>query len=458
MLTFQILIVDDEPLVRSSLTRLLQRKTWRISTAASGKEAKKLLSAETFDLAIVDYKLGDTDGLEMIEYIKEHAPLTTVVMLTAYGNVNLAVEAIKKGAYDFLQKEGDPKLTLHVVERALENVRLRKEVELLRAARVRDGLHTNIIAESQQMRALLKTVDEFAKTDATVLIEGETGTGKSLIAEYMHYSGPRHHGPFVTINCGAIPRELIESELFGYEQGAFTGAKSQGKLGLIKRADGGTLFLDEIGDLSMELQSKLLYVLEKSEFLSIGAVEPTTVDVRFIAATNVAIEERIINKEFRRDLYYRLNVANVKIPPLRERKEDVLPFAKHFVQIMNQKFNKSILGISPDGCDLLQAYPWPGNVRELRNVIERVSLLKTGDTITKSDLAFVDGHLRNHFDSDTCHIEVKFKTSANVLNDATKQVILCAWEVSGHNQTRAATLLGLPRTTLQTHLQKYGLI
>ncbi len=458
MITYNILIVDDEALVRNSLKRLLQQKNWLISIAENGKKAKAAIQGKLIDLAIVDYKLEDTNGIEIIEYIVQHSPDTKIVMLTAYGNVDLAVEAIKKGAYDFLQKDGEPQFTKHVVERALENVKLRKEVQQLRDERVFKVLRTSLIAESPEIKEVMKTVDDFARTDATVLLEGETGTGKSLIAEYIHCTGARYDGPFVTINCGAIPRELIESELFGYERGAFTGAKSEGKIGLIKRADGGTLFLDEISDLAIELQSKLLYVLEKEEFLSIGAVEPTKVNVRFIAATNASLEERIRNNEFRSDLYYRLNVANIAIPPLRKRKQDIIPFVKHFTHTLNQKFGKTISTISSQAEDIFREYFWPGNVRELRNVIERIMLIKSGDEINKDDLRFLNGNGNNLLENDVCQIEVKFETSENVLNKVTKQVVTFAWETSEHNQTRAASLLGIPRTTLQTYLQKYGLM
>lgn len=458
MLTYSILIIDDEQIVCNSLTRLLRRKDWRIFSAQSGDEAKRFMHQMSFDVVIVDYKLGDTNGMEITEFIKHHFPETVVVMLTAFGNVDLAVNAIKKGAFDFLQKEGDPQLTLHIVERAVENVKLRKEVQHLRDERVKNGLQTTIITESPKMKEVLKMVDEFAKTDATILLEGETGTGKSIVAEYIHYSSERHSGPFVTINCGAIPRELIESELFGYEHGAFTGAKSEGKIGLIKRADGGTLFLDEIGDLALELQSKLLYVLEKGEFLSIGAVETTKVDVRFIAATNVALEEQMRLQKFRSDLYYRLNVASIKIPALRDRKEDILPFTKTFVHTLNQKLGKFVHKISSEAEQFLLSYPWPGNVRELRNAIERVMLLKKNQEITDSDFTFLTGQNRNHFDKDVCRVEIKFQSSDNIINDVIKQVVMHAWECADHNQTRAASLLSIPRTTMQSYLQKYHLI
>ncbi|MDZ7291574.1 MAG: sigma-54 dependent transcriptional regulator [candidate division KSB1 bacterium] len=458
MWKYQILIVDDELLVRNSLRRLLSHHQWNVATVASGAEARRFLAEHPVDLAIVDYKLGDVNGLEVIEYIRESCPGSITIMLTAYGNIPLAVEAIRKGAYDFLQKESDPQLIRHVVEKALEKVRLRKEVELLQQERLLRATQTAIIKESPAMKQVLAAAKEYARTDTTVLLEGETGTGKSLIAEYIHFSGPRKDGPFVTINCGAIPKELIESELFGYEKGAFTGANHHGKMGLIERADGGTLFLDEIGDLALELQSKLLCVLEKGEFLSVGAVEPTKVNVRFIAATNANLEQRLASQQFRRDLYYRLNVANIKIPPLRDRKEDIVPLAKHFVHQLNQKLGKSVSHLSPAAENRLLSYPWPGNIRELHNAIERVMLLKKNEIIDAPDLYFLTGAEWNESNKNLCRVEIDFSTCPNALHEVTRQVVLRAWEVSEHNQTNAARLLGVPRTTLQSYLQKYNLL
>ncbi len=455
---YDILIVDDELIVRNSLKRLLSHHQWNILTVGSGAEARQFLDAYPTDLVIVDYKLGDVNGLEVVDYVREYYPGTLTIMLTAYGNIPLAVEAIRKGVYDFLQKESDPQLIRHVVEKALEKVRLRKEVEMLQQERLNRATQTTIIRESPAMKQVLAAATEYARTDTTILLEGETGTGKSLIAEFVHFISPRKDGPFVTINCSAIPKELIESELFGYEKGAFTGANHHGKMGLIERAHGGTLFLDEIGDLAFELQSKLLYVLEKGEFLSVGAVEPTKVNVRFIAATNANLEQRLVSQQFRRDLYYRLNVANIKIPPLRERREDLLPLAKHFVHQLNLKFGKSVSQFSPAAENRLLSYPWPGNVRELHNILERIIMLKKDDQIEDSDLRSLEGFEWNLADKEVCHIEINFSDRKNALHETTRQVVLRAWELSEHNQTHAAKLLGVPRTTLQSCLQKYNLI
>jgi two-component system response regulator HydG len=373
--------------------------------------------------------------------------------------VGLAVDALKKGAVDFLEKEGDPQLTRHVVERALEQARLRKEVELLHRQRLAGTKGPQIVADSAVMRRLLATVDEFARSEATVLFQGETGTGKSLLAEFVHYASPRADGPLVTINCGAIPKELIESELFGYADGAFTGARQQGKMGLIERADGGTLLLDEIGDLSLELQSKLLHVLETREFIRVGAVEPTRVDVRFVAATNADLTERIADGRFRRDLYYRLNVATATLPPLRDRKDDIPALARHFVQRLAERYGKAVHALTPQADEWLVSQPWPGNARELRNVIERALLLLRSNTLDETDLRCaaspddLDCRARGSAD---CTVRLQFG-QGDLLAESTRQVVLQAWERSGFNQSQAARLLGIPRTTFQTYVQKYGL-
>ncbi len=457
-MNFEILIVDDERLVRNSLQRLLRRDNWNVHTAEDVQAARDFLKSHAVDLLIIDYKLGKETGLDLLEHVRQRHADAVAIMLTAYGNISLAVEAIKKGAYDFLQKEGDPQITLHVVEKALEKVRLRKEVQLLKQERARQSLNCDIVAASPAMKRVIQMADEFANTDSTILIQGETGSGKSVIAEYIHCMSPRRDGPFVTINCGAIPKELIESELFGYEKGAFTGANHDGKIGLIKRADAGTLFLDEIGDLALELQSKLLYVLEKGEYLGVGAVEPTKVDVRFVAATNADLEKLLAVGQFRQDLYYRLNVASMQLPPLRERKDDIVPLTRQFVVDLNRKLGKSVTTITAAAERRLTELAWPGNIRELHNVIERVMLLKKNDIIDDHDLQQLNCLDASNNGQDSCRIDIDFKSSTNALQDATRQVVCKAWEACQKNQTHTARLLGIPRTTLQTYLQKFDLI
>lgn len=301
-------------------------------------EAIKEIELSAPDLMLLDHRLGDMTGMDVLKQVKAKHPDLVVIMITAFGNISLAVEAMKNGAYDFIEKETDPELVGFVVRKALDTIRLKKEVDELQKEHLANRNLDNVFAESQAMKRTLELAKEFAKSDTTVLLEGETGTGKSLVAELVHVHSHRFNNRFVTINCGAIPKELIESELFSYEPGAFTGAHIKEKIGLIERANHGTLFLDEIGELTLDLQSKLLQVLERNDFLRVGSVEPVKVDVRFIAATNAKLVERIKQKQFRPDLYYRLNVASIHIPPLKERKADILPMAKYFVQKFNLKF------------------------------------------------------------------------------------------------------------------------
>ena len=449
---FRLLIVDDERIVRNSLSRSLRRRGWEIRAAAGVSEARESLRSDDFDLILADYRLGDGTGLEVLSDARELCPEAAVVMLTAHGNIQLAVEAMRGGAFDFLEKGCDPELMRMVVERALEQVRLRREVEALGADG--RGRGENMVAESTAMKEVLRAAREYASTDVTILLRGETGTGKSLIAEYVHQHSERSEGPLVTLNCGAIPSELLESELFGYDEGAFTGASQRGKTGLVERANGGTLFLDEIGDLHPDLQSKLLLVLESGQVQRVGSVEPRPIDVRFVAATNVDLEARVAERSFRQDLYYRLNVAPLTIPPLRERTADILPLAHRLLLGIEKKLNKRSLEITGDAERCLREHPWPGNVRELRNVLERAALLSRSGVLGVGDLNLcVNGSADDPF-------EVRLRLgdeAGNLLHRATDHLVERAWEASGHNQSRAAKLLGVPRTTLQHHLRKLGL-
>ena len=456
-MTYSILVVDDDPLVRSSLQRLLRHDGWTTEVVADGTAACAAVERQSFDLAIIDYSLGDMTGLDVLDVVRERSPTTLPILLTAYGTVDLAVEALKKGAYDFLQKDGSPKVMRHVVEKAVEKARLRRELETLRQQRLDNANLPQIVYRSPAMRRTMQAVDEFAPTDATILLEGETGVGKSLVAEFVHHASARRDGPFVTINCGAIPKELIESELFGYAEGAFTGARQRGKIGLVKRADGGTLFLDEIGDLTLETQSKLLHVLERREILAVGAVEPTRVDVRFVAATNSDLSRRILEGSFRRDVYYRLAVATILLPPLRERLEDILPLVRHFVTRLNQQHGRSITAVAPEAEARLEAHSWPGNVRELHNVLERAVLRNHSDAIEASDLAELCGAAARDGRNGGFDLRVELGSGADVLHELTRLVLLRAWAQSDQNQSRAARLLGIPRTTFQTYMQRFEL-
>lgn len=456
---YRILIIDDEKIVVNSTKRVLEKADWEIYTATTYEGAKKLLEQMPIDLILLDYKLGATNGLTVLDEITEHYPDTVVIMITAYGNIEIAVQAMKSGAYDFIQKKEQPEFIRFTVQRALENLRLKKEVENLRLAWREQYQVPHIITESPSMKKLLTLAGEYAQSDTTVLITGETGTGKNLLAKYVHLNSHRFEKQFVPINCTAIPRELMESELFGYDTGAFTGASKKGKQGLLEQANYGTLFLDEIGDLNLDLQSKLLHILETKEYFRVGSVNPTKVDVRFIAATNSNLEERVKKKQFRMDLYYRLNVAELPIPPLRERKEDILPLTKYFIDEFNRKFNKSVSQISDELQQFLFSAPWYGNVRELRNFIERAMLLKKNNRLELSDFAAPVQAASGTHSVPSEHTQFSVHVNAdgnkNLLHQAHIQMIEQALQLASNNVTQAAALLGIPRTTLNHYLRRF---
>jgi len=454
---FNILILDDETIVANSLKRILLDDEWRVFTANDYEQAEQILKETPIDLLLLDYKLGQQNGITLLKRFKEINPGLIVIMITAYGNIELAVEAMKAGAYDFIQKKEKPDFIRLNVRRAVDNIRLKKEVENLKEAMAAETNMPQIITVSPAMRATVQTASEFAKTDSTILISGETGTGKSLFAEYIHYRSNRFSGSFVSINCAAIPAELIESELFGYERGAFTGANVTGKTGLIEQASGGTLFLDEISELSLELQTRLLHVLEKNEFMKVGAVKATRVDVRFIAATNADLEQLVAEKKFRMDLYYRLNVALLRIPPLRERREDILPLSKYFIEQFNQKFNKSVSMLSSQVKNYLQSATWKGNVRELRNQIERAMLLKSGNKLKMSDFQFPSALPGFKMALSDQLVTIDFKQGKNMLHEAQKALIERTLSITNRNISQAAELLGIPRTTLNHCIRRFGL-
>lgn len=453
---YQIVILDDERLVCNSLRRILDEDNREISTFTSPEEAESYLLQERPDLLLLDYKLGSTNGIDFLKKIREDLPDLKTIMITAHGSIDTAVEAMRLGAFDFIQKNQEPDVVRFTVQRALEAVKLHKEVEELREIYRRDQNMPEIISQSAAMRELLEVSREIARTDSTVLISGETGTGKNLLALHLHLNSSRFNQPFIAVNCTAIPHELLESELFGYEKGAFTGANQKGKKGLLEQANGGTLFLDEIGDMSLDLQGKLLHILENNQFMRLGAVAPTRVDVRFITATNADLEEKVAEGRFRMDLYYRLNVARLHLPPLRERREDILPLTKHFIEQYNQRFDKAVNRISPEAENYLLNYQWPGNIRELCNRVERAMLLKKGDTLTLEDL-LPNGKQSPKQVADrqsAFNIHLTPGNGANLLKEAQKQLIQQALALTNGNRSKAARLLGIPRTSLTFYLGK----
>ncbi|HGY56490.1 MAG TPA: sigma-54-dependent Fis family transcriptional regulator [Caldithrix abyssi] len=454
---FRILILDDEQAVCNSLRRILNKPDREILIATTADMALQRLNEKPIDLLLLDYRLGDTDGLHFLQQVKDDFPDLLVIMITAHGNIDVAVEAMKYGAYDFIQKREEPEVILFNVQRALDNLRLKKEVEELRNSFLINENQPAIVAYSPGMKAVVHMADEFAKSDSTILITGETGTGKSILAEYIHHQSSRFNKPFVSINCSAIPSELIESELFGYEHGAFTGARQKGKKGLVEMADNGTLFLDEIGELNMDMQAKLLHVLEKGAFHRVGAVEPTSVNVRFIAATNTDLQEKVQAKEFRMDLFYRLNVAQLSVPPLRERREDILPLAKLFIDQFNKRFNKQVKKISKEAEQFLTMLPWPGNVRELRNFIERMMILKKNESIEAEDLSISNPVMQAGKEDSIFQVSLQPADGLNLLHEAQKEIITQALKMVNHNISRAAELVGIPRTSLTSCMKRFNI-
>jgi len=450
---WKILVIDDDISITRSIRRILEADGFKISTADSGERGIQTIQKSSFDLILLDLRLGSMDGLEVLKQIKEMLPSQLVIMVTGFANVSSAVEAMKRGAYDYIQKPFSADELKLAVEKALQTVSLQKEVEELRQRQMNKNKFDKIIGNSAEIKKVLSLVRTFAQTDITVLVEGESGTGKELVAEYLHYLSPRYAKPFVALNCGAVAKNLIESELFGYERGAFTGADRTGHTGFIERSDGGTLFLDEVAELSEEAQVKFLRVLERGEFYRVGGTKLVNVDLRVVAASNSPLDKAVEDGKFRGDLYYRLNVAHIILPPLRERKSDVVPLAKFFLDKFNRKFGRQIQGFSADAEKALTAYSWPGNVRELRNVIERVALLCTSAEIHAGDLSIADIPAESG-DGLSINLKINLDETTNAIREANNQLIQKILEVTSGNKTRAARLLGIPRGTLRYHLAR----
>jgi DNA-binding NtrC family response regulator len=444
-----ILVVDDEQLIRWSLTSRLTDEGYRVFEADTAANALKRVR-EGVDLVLLDYRLPDSDGLAVLKQIKENDPDTLVIMLTAYSNVDTAVEAMRQGAYHYANKPFNIDEIVLLVEKALETTALRREVRALRANQAQPYSLDRIVGDDESittMRALLKKIA--TGPGSTVLLTGESGTGKDLAAKVIHYTSQRASKPFMNITCSALPETLLESELFGHERGAFTGADRQ-KRGLIEMADGGTVFLDEIGEMVPLLQAKLLRFLEEKSFKRVGGATDIKVDVRVIAATNRDLDEEVRKGHFRSDLFYRLNVVPIKLPPLRQRPQDIPGLVNFYVDLYNTEFRKRIRQVSPSAMEKLQAYPWPGNVRELRNSVERAMLLADSDELTVENFAIgaSPGHAAGAGELPAHGVD---------LEQWERSFVQQALERSGWNQTRAAQLLGLNRDQIRYRIEKFKL-
>ena len=455
MYRYKILIVDDDRLLQNSLKNILSEK-YDPLIAGSGEEALRLLKKHPIDLVLLDIRLPGMDGIATLQQIKAVGQDLLVIMMTAYEDIKTVITSMKMGAHDYLVKPLDIELFELVIEKALEKLRLKKEVEELRRYYLEKFNLDTIIGESEGIKKVMEFADKVAKGyDTTVLIEGESGVGKEVIARMIHHRSSRFDKPFVGINCGAISRELLESELFGYSKGAFTGGLQDGKKGKIEIADSGTLLLDEISELQASAQVKLLRFLEEREFYPVGGTQKKKVDVRIIAATNKSLDVQVKAGAFREDLYYRLNVARVIIPPLLERKADIIPLTLFFMNKFNEKFGKSFHGISAEAKKMLVHYPWRGNIRELKNAVERVVLMEDGENIEPAHLAFLA--YPYHAAPQHEDLGIKIPPEGMNLDDLIKRLIIQALELSGANRTRAAKLLGISRPTLIYRIEKHGI-
>lgn len=449
----KILLVDDDAVFLKSLKKVLSLKKYAVDTAESGAQAEALLDANEYACILLDLKIPGVDDLDLLKAVLQKRPLTPVIMLSGAGTIEIAVDSLKEGAYDFIEKSVDTERLLVVVKNAIHQKNLREEKDIY-LQELQENFR--LIGASPLMHELFQHIEEVAKTSAKVLIMGETGTGKELVARSIHHNSPRKGKPYLKLNCAAIPSELLESEIFGHRKGAFTGAVSDRK-GKFLEADGGTLFLDEIGDMSIHLQAKLLRVLEDNEVEMIGDNTPRKVDVRLIAATNRNLEKLIEEGKFREDLYYRLNVFKIRIPPLRERPEDILPLAHHFLKAFSEAHNKSVVSIKRRASALLMNYNWPGNVRELRNVIEKIVISAQASEI---DIDEVRSALETNPANASMRLPIvgdQVITLKGALHDFEKSYILSALDKYNWKMQATANVLGIDRSNLFKKMRQHGI-
>ena len=452
----KVLVVDDEQKIRLILTQILKDEGFAVQDASSGESAIEVVDSFRPDLILMDQNMPGMNGIETMEKIKSKHSEITVIILTAFGSIPLAVEAIKKGAYDYLSKPFDNDELLLLIQRALEHRRLTEEVSQLKRQLQEKYSFTNIIGVSPKMQQVFEQINRVCATDATVLIQGESGTGKELIMKAIHFHSHRKDKPLVTVNCGAIPINLLESEFFGHEKGAFTDAKER-KIGKFEQAQGGTIFLDEVGELPLDAQVKLLRVLDDRKVIRIGGNQVIPLDVRVIAATNKNLAEEVKKGTFRLDLFYRLNIVTINVPPLRERKEDIPLLMEYFIEKYNKQLGMQVKSVSKSAMSYLQDYPWHGNVRDLENAIQSAMILVQGDTIRVEDLPL---RLRG-FPEISDETDLSEKGLEDQVKELTekieKELIVKALEKCDQNRTNTAEMLRISRKTLFNKMKQYGL-
>ncbi|MCK8600910.1 sigma-54-dependent transcriptional regulator [Desulfoferrobacter suflitae] len=439
----KILVVDDEPIVCLSLTNWLQEENYLARAVHDGQSAIEAIGQENWDIVLLDLKMPGMDGLEVLRRIKEIAPQTVIIMMTAYASVPSSVQAMKEGAYDYIVKPLDVEELTLMLKKIVEHQQLVTENILLRKRLTKRYRFGDIIGKSPQMLKVFELIETVADTNATVLITGETGTGKELVARAIHTNSSRRYSPFIAVSCAALPDTLLESELFGYEKGAFTGA-DRIKKGRFELAHAGTLFLDEIGDISMKTQIKLLRVLQEKNFQRLGGTERIDVDVRLISATNRNLAEAVQAGQFRSDLFYRLNVVNIHLPPVRERKDDIPLLISHFMEKYNVEFNKKFDRVEPAALDWMLNYSWPGNVRELENVIERATVIDQGPELQVRHLPF-------------CNPEQRVAREPESLAEVEQRHIARMLQQNDWNVAQTARVLNIDRSTLHKKIKKFGL-
>ncbi|MDI6864847.1 MAG: sigma-54 dependent transcriptional regulator [Thermodesulfovibrio yellowstonii] len=444
----KVLVIDDEKITLKNLEHVLKKEGYDVTGTDSGVEALKLIEKQEFDIVLTDIKMEKVDGFEILRKCKALYPDTEVIMITGYATVENAVTAMKQGAFYYIAKPFKLDIIRKIILEASEKVKLKKEVKQLRQ-QLDFHEKVNIITQNSKMLKLLEIARQIAPTDCNVLITGESGTGKELFARYIHLNSLRKKGPFLAVNCGAFSEELLSNELFGHEKGAFTGANAL-KKGLIEMASSGSLFLDEITEMSLTMQAKLLRVIQEREFFRLGATEPIKVDVRFIAATNRDIKEEVKNGKFREDLYYRLNVVNIEIPPLRERKDDIPLLVAYFSKKYSLLMKKEITGVSEEAINLLVNYEYPGNVRELENIIERAVVLCNSSQIDVE-------HLPQDLKELKIEVFTKKEGKFMSLEELEKEYIKWILREVGNNKTVAAQILGIDRVSLWRKLKNYGI-